>query len=112
MRIALAFTTALLLPWFLSAQARPRTEAHNSQGDVFIGAAFNGDDASGTSTGVSGGIDFHLLGPLGADAQVGVYSNGTNGTNTITLVDYLFGPRVQVSVSNRAAPFADLLVGG
>jgi hypothetical protein len=110
MRIVLAL--ALLATPVLSAQAPSGSGAADLRNDVFVGAAFNGDNPSGASTGVGGGADFHLIGPLGADGQVAVYSNGTNGTNTITLVDYLFGPRVQARLSSHVAPFADFLVGG
>lgn len=111
MRISPAL--ALFLPSLLFAQSHIRTEAPSSRSDVFVGALFNGNNpASNAGPGILGGVDFRILGPIGADAQVGVSINGTNGDNTITLVDYLFGPRIQARASNRLAPFADFLVGG
>jgi hypothetical protein len=100
--------SALLFPTLLFAQ----THSGAPRNDIFVGAAFNGDNPSGANTGVTGGADFHLLGPVGVDGQVGFFSNGTNGTNTITLIDYLVGPRVQERASDRVAMFADFLVGG
>ena len=118
MRIVLVSVLLLLAPASLFAQSQLLTEASRPRIGVFIATVFNGNNPADNSTtasrvdpGIAAGVDFRLLGPVGGEAQVG-FSFNTSGTDTITLVDYLVGPRVQARVSNRLAPFGDFLVGG
>lgn len=83
------------------------------RGEIYAGAVFAGDNPSNANNGFGIGADFRAWRWFGGQGEVDTFINA-NGTNTVTLVDYLFGVRTATRwrAHSRIDLFADLLAGG
>jgi opacity protein-like surface antigen len=96
-----------------AAQETPRVEI--SGGYSYVRANLNTPNGCCFNMhGGSGSVAFNLNRWFGAVAEVGVYHSGNvlgSGAD-LTVVNYLFGPRLSYRKHERLTPFAHVLLGG
>jgi len=109
---------ALLLMVFLGTrawgQAQPRSESTLRRYEIYGGSAFSGGNPSGDSFGGGFGFSGNFTRWAGALGEFTILQHTCCVVNSITLTDYLLGPRIakRLSASSRVTPFADVLFGG